>query len=97
VLGFSWAEILLTSAVALVVIGPKDIPKVMFELGRVVRRLQYMKFAMSQQFEDFLKEHDLDDLRHGVNFEARDKIEIEADEKYFNHEDTKARREIKKE
>ncbi len=70
--GFSWAEILLTAGVALVVIGPKDIPKVMFQLGRVARRLQYIKYAFSQQFEDFLKEHDLDDIRHSVNFEARD-------------------------
>jgi sec-independent protein translocase protein TatB len=88
--GFSWAEIFLTAAVALIVIGPKDIPKVMYQLGRVARRLQYVRFAMSQQFEDFLKEHDLDDLPSAVNFEAQNKAEIEADEQYFNHQDTKA-------
>ena len=92
--GFSWAEIFLTSAVALIVIGPKDIPKVLYQIGRFARRLQYVKFAMSQQFEDFLKEHDLKDLHHDVNFEARNKAEIDADEEYLNHEDTKARREV---
>jgi sec-independent protein translocase protein TatB len=81
VLGFSWAEIFLTAAVALIVIGPKDIPKVMFQIGRFARRLQYVRFAMSQQFEDFLKEHDLDDLK-SVNFEAQNKAEIDADEDY---------------
>lgn len=77
-LGFSWAEIMLTAAVALVVIGPKDIPKVMFEIGRVVRRLRYVQFALSRQFEDFLREHDLQDLHKDmhehVNFEAPKKI-----------------------
>ena len=71
--GFSWAEIFLTSAVALIVIGPKDIPKVLYQIGRFARRLQYVKFAMSQQFEDFLKEHDLEDI-HDVNFEARHRV-----------------------
>ena len=82
--GFSWAEILLTSAVALVVIGPKDIPKVMFQIGRLARRAQYLKFAMSRQFEDFLKEHDLDlnDPRH-VNFEAKVTDELMADQEYL--------------
>ncbi len=83
--GFSWAEIFLTAAVALIVIGPKDIPKVMYQLGRVARRLQYVRFAMSQQFEDFLKEHDLDDLPSAVNFEAQSKAEIEADEEYMKN------------
>jgi sec-independent protein translocase protein TatB len=83
VFGFSWAEIFLTAAVALIVIGPKDIPKVMYQIGRVARRLQYVRFAMSQQFEDFLKEHDLDDLPSAVNFEAQNNAEIEADEEYM--------------
>ena len=77
--GFSWAEIFLTSAVALIVIGPKDIPKVLYQIGRFARRLQYVKFAMSQQFEDFLKEHDLDDIRD-VNFEARNRVDPATEE-----------------
>ena len=77
--GFSWAEIFLTSAVALIVIGPKDIPKVLYQIGRFARRLQYVKFAMSQQFEDFLKEHDLGDIRD-VNFEARNRVDPATEE-----------------
>lgn len=83
--GFSWAEIFLTAAIALIVIGPKDIPKVMYQIGRLARRLQYVRFAMSQQFEDFLKEHDLDDLSSAVNFEAQNRAEIEADEEYLKN------------
>lgn len=62
-LDFSWAELFVIVAVALIVIGPKDIPQIMHTLGRFVRRLQYVRFAMSQQFDDFMKEHDLDDIR----------------------------------
>lgn len=70
-LDLSWPELFVIAAVAVLIFGPNDIPKIMHGLGRVVRRLQYVKYAFSQQFEDFMKQQDLDDLRSGVNFEAR--------------------------
>lgn len=77
--GFSGLELLLVLAVAALVIGPRDVPKVMYMFGRLVRRLQYVRYAFSQQFEDFLKEHDLEELRRGVNFETPDTDEKTAD------------------
>ena len=65
-LDFSWAELFVIVVVALVVIGPKDIPQIMHTLGRFVRRLQYVRFAMSQQFDDFMKEHDLEEIRNAA-------------------------------
>lgn len=65
-LDFSWAELFVIIVVALVVIGPKDIPQIMHTLGRFVRRLQYVRFAMSQQFDDFMKDHDLEEIRKGI-------------------------------
>ena len=66
-LDFSWPELFVIAAVALIVIGPKDIPQIMHTLGRFVRRLQYVRFAMSQQFDDFMKEHDLEDIRKAAH------------------------------
>jgi sec-independent protein translocase protein TatB len=65
-----WSEMLVIVAVAVMVIGPKDIPKIMYQVGRFFRRLQYMKFAMSQQFDEILRAGDIEELRKGVNFEA---------------------------
>ena len=87
-LDISWAELLVVIVVAVVVIGPQDIPKIMYTLGRVVRRLQYVRFALSKQFEDFLKEHDLEELRHGVNFEAPETDEKKADEIHLNEDNS---------
>lgn len=67
-----WSEMLLVAVVAILVIGPDELPAIMRTLGRIVRRLQYVRYAFSQQFEDFMKENDLDDIRKQVNFEARD-------------------------
>lgn len=82
-LDFGFAELLLIMAVAVLVIGPKEIPAIMMTLGRVVRRLQYVRYAFSQQFEEFLREHDLDDIRKQVNFEEKDFDEAESDEEYM--------------
>lgn len=69
-------------AVAVLVIGPKEIPVVMNALGRIVRRLQYVRFAISQQFEDFMRTQDLEDLRKQVNFEQKEFDEALQDEIY---------------
>jgi len=77
---FAWSELLVVVAVAVFVIGPKDIPKIMYGVGRIVRRLQYVRFALSQQFDDVLKAGDIDELRRGVNFTAPVTDEKSADD-----------------
>ena len=69
-LDFGWAELLIIVAVAVFVIGPKDIPKIMYGLGRLLRRVQYIKYAVGQQFDDIMNTGDLEELRKGVNFES---------------------------
>tara|TARA_R110001592_G_scaffold20926_14_gene84708 strand:- start:3473 stop:3790 length:318 start_codon:yes stop_codon:yes gene_type:complete len=71
-LDFGWPELFLIVAVAVLVIGPDEIPVVMVTLGRIMRRLHYIKFAISQQFDDVMRDADLDGIRNSVNFEARD-------------------------
>jgi len=77
VLDVGWSEIFLIVVIAILVIGPEDMPKVMHMIGRIVRRLQYVRYAFSKQFEDFMEASDLDDLQKQVNFEAKDIEEIE--------------------
>jgi sec-independent protein translocase protein TatB len=66
-----WSELLLIAAIAVLAIGPKELPVVMRTLGRVMRRLQYARYVFSKQFEDFMEAQDLDDIRNSVNFEAK--------------------------
>ena len=85
-LDFAWSEFLVVLIVAGIVIGPKQLPEVLYGAGRIARRLQYMKFALSKQFEDFMEQSDLNEIRkfnkttfdmalhHGVD---EDDIEIE--------------------
>ena len=70
-LDFGWLELFLIIAIAVIFIGPKEIPVLMVALGRAVRRLQYIKFVISKQFEDVMRDADLDDIRKSVNFEEK--------------------------
>ena len=69
-LDFGWTELILIMALAVLVIGPSEIPAMMRGLGRIVRRIQYMKYAVTQQFDDFMKDADMEDIGRSVNFEA---------------------------
>lgn len=45
------AEILIIAVLALIVIGPKDLPKVLFMLGRFVHRIKSMSGEFMKEFE----------------------------------------------
>lgn len=82
-LDFGWTELILIMALAVLVIGPNEIPQLMRGLGRIMRRVQYIKYAVSQQFDDFMKDADMEDIGASVNFEEsrnRDFDEASADE-----------------
>lgn len=55
---FGWAEFLVIGFVLLLVVGPQDIPKIMYQCGKALRRLHYMRFALTQQFDDFMQKAD---------------------------------------
>lgn len=91
--GISWPELLLVLVISVLVIGPKDIPNILYQVGRFFRRIQYIKFAMSQQFDDLLRAGDIEELRKGVNFEAPRNEQKIADEKSLDEEHEQAPKE----
>jgi sec-independent protein translocase protein TatB len=58
-----WSEILIVGAVALVVIGPKDIPRVLFELGRWIGKARGMMRELQSGFESMAREAELEEVR----------------------------------
>ncbi|MCK5374726.1 MAG: hypothetical protein KAJ40_05535 [Alphaproteobacteria bacterium] len=88
-LDFGWPELFVIIALVVLFAGPQDLPRVMVALGRITRRLQYVRYAISRQFDDVMREADLDNIRKSVNFEEQDKHgqpvefdEATADEEY---------------
>ena len=52
--------------VALVVVGPKDLPKIMRTLGRWTGQLRAMAEQFRKNFDDMARESDLEELRQQV-------------------------------
>ena len=85
-LDFGWAELFIIIVLAIIVIGPNELPALMVGLGRIFRRISYIRYAISQQFDEVMREADLDNIRNSVNFEAptdESFDEAESDEAYF--------------
>ncbi|WJS84421.1 Sec-independent protein translocase protein TatB [Paracoccus sp. TOH] len=60
-LDIGWSELLLIGVVALIVIGPEDLPKLFHTLGRITARARSMAREFSSAMEDAAKSSGLDD------------------------------------
>ena len=63
---FDASKLLIIGVVALVVIGPKDLPRVLRQVGQMVGKLRRMAAEFQGQFMDAMKEADLADLKTEV-------------------------------
>lgn len=61
-----WSELLLIGAVALVVIGPKDLPKVLRTVGQATAKLRRMAGEFQTQFNEAMREAELDEIKKNV-------------------------------
>ena len=66
-LDLGWIELAVVAVIALLVIGPKDLPKVLRTLGQWTRRLRSVARDFQGHVDDMIRESDLEDLRDGVN------------------------------
>jgi sec-independent protein translocase protein TatB len=69
-LDMSWGEIMVIGAVALIVIGPKDLPKALRTVGQVTGKLRRMAAEFQGQFNEAIREAELDEVKkqlQGVN------------------------------
>jgi sec-independent protein translocase protein TatB len=68
----SWSEFLLIGIVALVVIGPKELPAVMRTLGQWTRKVRGMAAEFQNQFQEAMREAEMTDLKKQVDDMAQD-------------------------
>ena len=71
----SWGEVMVIGAVALIVIGPKDLPKALRTLGNTTAKVRRMASEFQSQFNDAMREAELDEIRkqvEGVNQSVAD-------------------------
>lgn len=60
------SEMLIVAAVALIVVGPKDLPLLMRRIGQFIARLRSMASEFRASFDDMARQSELDELRKEV-------------------------------
>ena len=63
----AWSELLVIIIVALVVVGPKDLPRLMRTAGQWAGRARAMADQFRRSFDDMARQAELDELRNEVN------------------------------
>src|SRR5438876_9111345 len=77
-LDFGWSELLLIGVVALVVIGPKDLPKALRVAGFWVRKARTLSREFQSSVEQMVREAELDEMRQ----ELKKASEIDLDKEF---------------
>jgi sec-independent protein translocase protein TatB len=62
-----WSEILVIALILIIVVGPKDLPPMLRTFGRMAARLRGMANEFKGQFDQALREAELDDVRQGLS------------------------------
>jgi sec-independent protein translocase protein TatB len=75
-----WSEILLIGTVALVFIGPKDLPKAMRVAGYWVRKARTLSREFQSSIDQMIREAELDEMRQ----ELKKAAEFDLDKEFHN-------------
>jgi sec-independent protein translocase protein TatB len=62
----SWGEVMVIGAVALIVIGPKDLPRTLRGVGSAVAKMRRMAGEFQGQFHEALREADVEGIKNEV-------------------------------
>ena len=81
-----WSEILIIAAIAVIVIGPKDLPRTLRTIGQWVGKAKSMARDFQKSIDDVIRESELDEVKKQIdsaaNLDFKEQIEktIDPDE-----------------
>jgi sec-independent protein translocase protein TatB len=65
--GLSWIEMMIIAVVAIIVVGPKDLPQLMRTVGQWFGRMKRMARDFQRQVDQAVRDEELDKLRKEVS------------------------------
>jgi sec-independent protein translocase protein TatB len=63
----SWSHMLLVLVVALIVVGPKDLPRLMRKVGQWTAKARNMADQFRRSFDEMARQSELDELRKEID------------------------------
>ena len=65
--GIGWTEFLVIAVMALVVIGPKDMPHLLYKLGKLVRKIKGFTHGVQSSLEEVTRQAEVDEIANDIN------------------------------
>ena len=78
----SWTELMVVGVVALLVVGPKELPALLRTIGRYVGMIKHQAAEFRAQFEEAMRESELEQLKKEVESAGRDMAATVSDAKH---------------
>ncbi len=73
-LDFSWSHILIVLIVALVVVGPKDLPRLMRMMGQWMGKVRRMAEQFRASFDEMARQGELEELRAEIDALRKERV-----------------------
>ncbi len=70
-----WTEIAIIAVIAIIVIGPKDLPRVLRTLGEYVGKAKAMTAEFRRHVDDMIRETELDEVKKQIDAASNPDIE----------------------
>lgn len=90
-----WSELLVVGVVALIVVGPKELPALLRTIGRYVGVMKRHASEFRAQFDEAMRETELEQIRKDVeNIRSETEASLRSAERSVHSELSDARREL---
>jgi sec-independent protein translocase protein TatB len=73
-----WSELLVIAVVAIIVVGPKDLPKLMRGVGHYAGKLRRAASDFQRQFEEAMRESEVEEVRKAIESVKTERLDLNA-------------------
>lgn len=74
-----WSEMLLIVAVAIVVIGPKDLPRALYTAGKFIRKIKIFTGDIQKSIDGLMRDEELNEITREANKIGGPNLQFEID------------------
>ncbi len=75
---FGFLELILIAVIALIVVGPRDLPRMMRQAGRMVAKAKSMAAEFTTAFDQMARETEMEELRKEIDALKNDNVVAKA-------------------
>lgn len=77
--GIDWSEFLVVAIVAVIAIGPKDIPHALYKAGKFIRKIKKLSGEFQKSLDEVMTEGELEDIAREANKPGAENIQFEVE------------------